>query len=145
MKTCTWCQEAKHEFEFHRRGNGCQAKCKTCMSAYARKRYVEQRDRILDQSKSWKRTDRGRLLQAASTERARRKRPEARRANIAVMNALQSGRLLREPCHVCGVIPAQAHHPDYSRPLDVEWLCPKHHVELHKEYRYGKIQSLSYK
>ena len=40
-----------------------------------------------------------------------------------------------EPCEVCGIPESHAHHDDYSRPLDVRWLCEKHHKQLHKERR----------
>lgn len=43
--------------------------------------------------------------------------------------AVYHGRVKRQPCEVCGATPAQAHHADYSKPLDVEWLCPTHHRE----------------
>lgn len=56
------------------------------------------------------------------------------KAANAVSNALRDGRLTRQPCFVCGA-PAQAHHPDYSAPLAVSWLCAKHHSQLHKEHR----------
>ena len=56
--------------------------------------------------------------------------PERRKANILVGNALRSGKLNRQPCWCCGE-KAQAHHPDYSRPLDVVWLCSTHHTEAH--------------
>ncbi len=59
------------------------------------------------------------------------KHPERRRANIAVNNALRDGVLIRLPCWVCGE-QAEAHHPDYSRPLDVVWLCQPHHKQAHK-------------
>ena len=41
------------------------------------------------------------------------------------------GRLTREPCFVCDAADAQMHHPDYAEPLNVVWLCRKHHLWLH--------------
>ncbi|EYD75853.1 hypothetical protein Rumeso_02635 [Rubellimicrobium mesophilum DSM 19309] len=49
--------------------------------------------------------------------------------------ALESGRrrglIQPQPCSVCGEAKAEAHHDDYSRPLDVTWLCRRHHKQLH--------------
>lgn len=52
-------------------------------------------------------------------------------AHNAVGNALRDGRLVKQRCEVCGSLRTQAHHPDYRKPLDVMWLCRKHHVEWH--------------
>lgn len=38
---------------------------------------------------------------------------------------------LSEFYRVCGSRNAQAHHDDYSRPLDVTWLCPSCHAAEH--------------
>lgn len=46
--------------------------------------------------------------------------------------AIKTGILTRQPCAVCGAKKAQAHHDDYSKPLEVRWLCSKHHAELHR-------------
>lgn len=48
-----------------------------------------------------------------------------------VYKAVRSGWLKRLPCEKCGAIKVHAHHSDYSKPLDVQWLCVKHHVETH--------------
>lgn len=48
-----------------------------------------------------------------------------------VAAALKSGRLIRMPCVECGAVNSQAHHPDYAKPLEVVWLCHKHHLERH--------------
>ncbi len=56
---------------------------------------------------------------------------EKERARMLVALAIQSGRLQRQRCEVCGIADAHAHHPDYSRPLDVQWLCRKHHKQEH--------------
>lgn len=53
-------------------------------------------------------------------------------AKVSVMIAVRSGRLARKPCEVCGEFPSQAHHDDYSKPLDVLWLCTVHHGERHR-------------
>ena len=45
---------------------------------------------------------------------------------------LRRGSIKRQPCVKCGK-KAQAHHPDYSKPLQVVWLCRPHHLELHRQ------------
>ena len=45
---------------------------------------------------------------------------------------INDGTLIRLPCEVCGVNESvDAHHDDYHKPLDVRWLCKKHHYEHH--------------
>lgn len=65
----------------------------------------------------------------------REENPEAHAAHIAVRNALRSGALKRLPCMFCGAGEhVHAHHRDYSKPLDVKWLCAKCHHRLHAEF-----------
>lgn len=46
---------------------------------------------------------------------------------------IRSGHLIRQPCEVCGTEEKiEAHHDDYMKPLDVRWLCKKHHQEHHR-------------
>lgn len=67
--------------------------------------------------------------------RYHRRNPHKRAAHVATGNAIRDGRLVRQPCEVCGHEPAEAHHDDYSKPLDVRWLCTAHHAEHHKRER----------
>lgn len=55
-------------------------------------------------------------------------------ARSAVAKAIKDGTLVRKPCEECGAEPALAHHDDYSKPLDVRWLCHKHHSAWHAEH-----------
>jgi hypothetical protein len=61
---------------------------------------------------------------------------EAQAAHSAVAKAIAAGEMTREWCEVCGA-EAQAHHDDYSRPLDVRWLCPSHHKLWHRDHPSG--------
>lgn len=63
-----------------------------------------------------------------------KRNPEKRRAHEIVFDAVAAGTLVRQPCERCGE-PAQAHHEDYSKPLLVTWLCPRHHKARHREMR----------
>lgn len=54
-------------------------------------------------------------------------------ARLAITHAIETGRLLRLPCEVCGEPRSDAHHDDYDKPLDVRWLCRPHHMELHRK------------
>jgi len=61
----------------------------------------------------------------------RRQNPEKYLAHVAVQKALSSGALVKGSCEICGDPSVDAHHTDYTRPLEVRWLCRRHHVRLH--------------
>lgn len=48
-------------------------------------------------------------------------------------SAIKRGTIKREPCVICGKMPSEAHHEDYSKPFKVVWLCKKHHAKIHKK------------
>jgi ribosomal protein S27AE len=46
--------------------------------------------------------------------------------------AIRKGELTRSTCETCGAEKAEAHHDDYSKPLDVRWLCRQCHAAHHR-------------
>jgi hypothetical protein len=59
---------------------------------------------------------------------------EAGRAARLVSEALKRGDLMKQPCEVCGsTMRVEGHHEDYSKPLEVKWLCKLHHRQRHIE------------
>lgn len=64
--------------------------------------------------------------------------PEKRRAHKLVEVAVMNGTIVRKPCERCGSLEAQAHHEDYTAPLEIIWLCSRHHRQRHIELRNGK-------
>lgn len=56
------------------------------------------------------------------------------KARYLVDLARKSNTLVKLPCSICGgTNHIEAHHEDYSKPLEVIWLCPKHHREADRE------------
>lgn len=49
----------------------------------------------------------------------------------AAKMALRRGTLTKNPCWVCGAEKAEMHHEDYSKALEVSWLCKLCHVRYH--------------
>lgn len=43
------------------------------------------------------------------------------------------GKLVPMPCEMCNEKKVEMHHPDYSRPLDIVWLCASCHRHIHKK------------
>ena len=59
-----------------------------------------------------------------------------------MMTAVRHG-ILKRPrdatCQECGKVNAHKHHDDYSRPLDVMYLCPSCHMKRHNQIlKWGK-------
>lgn len=45
--------------------------------------------------------------------------------------AINCKKIIRQPCKICEELKVEAHHEDYNKPYEVEWLCIKHHRKLH--------------
>lgn len=65
--------------------------------------------------------------------------PEKAAAKEAVRRAIRAGTLVREPCLFCDSPRTHAHHHDYSQPLAVTWLCPKHHGLVHRKIEVAHV------
>lgn len=48
-------------------------------------------------------------------------------------------KIKRQPCVKCGNEKSDGHHEDYDYPLDVIWLCHKHHIMFHKSKEWVSL------
>jgi hypothetical protein len=123
--------------------DGYMGKCKVCHKANikdARERNAEhykefdrKRANLPHRIKAraeYAQTKAGKDAHQRSVKKWQIKHPNRRAASHILNNAVRDGKIVRLPCFICGA-KAHAHHPDYDRPLDVIWLCPKHHYETH--------------
>lgn len=91
---------------------------------------AEARERRLVRAREWKRRHAGKHAQSVAAYR--KKHPERWRAQNAVSYALRKGQLVKGSCAQCGTSKdICAHHEDYSKPLDVVWLCRPCHIRHH--------------
>lgn len=148
MKKCTKCGETKGREEFYRQAkmaDGLLSKCKTCTKRDVRENrarkieYYREFDRArsnlphrVEARAAYAQTPEGKEARSRGSVAWNKRNPVKKAASTAVNNAVRDGRLTGQPCEICGKDKAQAHHGDYSKPLDVRWLCSKHHAEWHK-------------
>jgi ribosomal protein S27AE len=121
------CLDCPNEIEVNKRGPK-RKRCQDCKAARQSAYYQEwYSTHGRDQRKHGGYSDRVMAYKRAN--------PEKISAHQAVARALKNGVLVRpNTCSRCGFdVLAIAHHPDYSKPLDVIWLCDQCHVRLHKE------------
>jgi len=122
-KVCSKCKERLKLELFNKRSttkDGRQAQCRACSN----------QSRI-----DWHRRD---PEKARAYDRARQNTVEVK-ARAAVSTAVKSGRMVKpDVCTVDGCEETQdiaGHHPDYSRPLYVIWLCRQCHEDAHTAER----------
>lgn len=134
-KTCFKCQRTLPRSEFYKHpmmGDGLLGKCKECARAdvTANRRAKIDYYRSYD-VKRFREDPKRRADTYRTSHELAEKYPDRQKARTAVGNAIRDGRLIRRPCEVCGIAKSEAHHDDYSKPLDVRWLCRRHHEEHH--------------
>ncbi|MBW8268314.1 hypothetical protein [Caldovatus aquaticus] len=101
-----------------------------------RMRYPREREKRLAAYAAYRQTPKGRAAAQRAKVRYEERHPEKRAAHIALGNALRDGRVMRpKACEQCGASGRlHGHHDDYTRPLDVRWLCVAcHEGEHHSE------------
>ena len=147
-QSCFKCGEVKSLSDFYKHpmmANGHVGKCKECNKSDVRENRVKKIDyytkyekgramlphRIKARNKYIK-TESGKEAMKRAYLKHKNKFPQRYKANYLLTNAVRDNRLIKGPCEVCGTTERiHGHHDDYSKPLDVRWLCVTHHRQHH--------------
>lgn len=121
-------------------------KNKEKLRAYSRRYYYEHkkekleysnnyntvnREKINQRKKKYREDNAAKIAEYKKSVRDKYKKLTGNSYNI-FHRAVERGEVVPQPCEVCGKTPAEGHHCDYNKPLDVMWLCVDHHHEWHK-------------
>ena len=136
MKKCFKCGVIKGRGEFYKHpqmGDGLLGKCKGCTKKDSNeRRLLKLQDPIwANKERKRQREKEERRRNAGLVKKYKKAKATQPKANIALTKAVRDGVIKREPCAVCGKVKAEAHHEDYSKHLDVAWLCSRHHADRH--------------
>lgn len=128
-KTCNQCGDFRALECFRKVHRGLYGRHSVCLQC-TRARDAAEKVQRAEAKKAYNRSEA--FKQAAKKSRA--KFPERTKDRSIFVARIQTGAL--KPWPVCAVpectdTHVHGHHPDYSRPLDVVWLCRVHHTEAH--------------
>lgn len=152
MKICKKCDLPfpLSEFYVHKQmEDGHLNICKSCVRSRVTKHRKENIDRIrahdrlrgnldhrVEARRKYSTTEGGREALKKGKKTWAERNPRKRAAEITFGNWIRYRPEIRKPCEVCGETDrVHGHHENYDEPLNVKWLCPKHHSERHKEMR----------
>lgn len=155
-KKCSTCGLDLSLSLFHNKPDcehGVASICKSCEKKYQQDRLRKKRldpqwvlnERKRQREKNQKLRNAGLIRKLTTEEMTQQKyrdiarNPEKNAARRKLSDAIRRGRLIPKPCEKCGILPSEGHHTDYTKPLDVMWLCKRHHVEIHVKEREQKL------
>lgn len=128
MKICKDCREEKQQSEFY----GIQGECKSCTKKRVQINYRKNIEHYKQYELIRKEYPHRKEVKLLYQKKHRLQYPEKYIARAKVNNGLRYGKIEKKKCMVCKNPKTEAHHPDYSKPLEVVWLCRKHHNEVDK-------------
>lgn len=138
-KSCSKCGTGKPKSDFYgdkRSTDGLRSECKAC-----HKDTLKQTQDLDTRRKNARKRNRRYLINNPGKFKENRQKTayEVRRtvqyrARQVLSRAILRGKVVRpDECSRCGVpCKPQGHHDDYSRPLDVAWLCSSCHGIAHR-------------
>ena len=137
IKKCTCCGETKPLAEYQKRAmskDGVTASCKSCLSKRDANRFKND-PRVKDRHRVYQSTEAGKESANRSRKKWLGENPEKRAAHVILGNRIRDGKITKpESCEKCGASGRiEGHHHDYSKPLDVTWLCRMCHVAQHHQ------------
>ena len=140
MKKCFRCGIKKSIKEFYTHpetSDGHLGKCKQCCCIESRANREKRKDYYVEYERHRFGESRRKEQVLESQRRRRIVFPNKHKAYTAVRAAIRNGNLTRQPCEICATtVKIEAHYDNYDRPLDVRWLCFKHHREVHGQKVY---------
>lgn len=138
MIVCNKCKIEKDDSEYYPRNKVCKECTKKRVSEYQKSdkgkevhRQANKKYNQTGQAKERRKIAEQKYLALPTTKKKQL-------AKWAVKRAVKAGILVKEPCKVCGRLNVHAHHSDYDKQLDIDWLCPEHHHAWHAEHGEGK-------
>ena len=134
-KVCFKCGIEKDLSEFYvhpRMKDGHLNKCKECTKRDAHERIVLHPEIVRAYEKKRYSDPKRKECVRRHVAQWSEKYPERKKASNMVNNAVRDGRLLKpDKCEMCNKEgKLHGHHYDYSKPLDVIWLCPECHAQI---------------
>lgn len=133
---CTVCKQEKgFEFYKHRaHRNGYASECIPCSKVMHKKNRNQKLANL--RVKRWVKKH-GYITQY----KYRKEQPEKELARNRFLRAVKSGKIRRpELCSKCQLkTKVEGHHPDYSKPYDVIWVCRMCHAGIHKDLKILKL------
>lgn len=138
MKTCLSCKKVFPLSFFHkssRQKDGFFYYCKECKRIKAKKEYFKHKASYKARCYFWRKTDKGKASLRKTYANQKAKSPEKYKARTILNSAVVAKKVLKpKECQQCKKKRRVAgHHNDYSKPLEVLWLCYKCHTLLHRE------------
>ena len=135
-KVCSHCRKSKRIDGFYKNRStidGLEYQCKICSKETGKRWRKRNPDIVRDLKRKWrkKNVEKNSSYHKNWRYKNREYNNYTHLARKKLHYAIEIGKIKRLPCVVCGNVKSCGHHEDYSKPLEVIWLCAKHHHLLH--------------